>query len=501
MSGSRVVVPDVLAAVDLGSNSFHMVVARYSHGQLVILDRLREMVRLAAGLGDSGRLDEAATERALRCLERFGQRLRAMRADSVRVVGTNALRRAKRKRWFLERARAALGHPIEIISGLEEARLIYSGVVHTSPMSPDKRLVIDIGGGSTEVVIGGGFEPLLLESLSVGCVGLSASYFDDGRISAKRFERARTAVRLELEPVQEAYRKMGWLQAFGSSGTVRVISDVLRALNPDSPHITLDNLNVLADRVIAAGHVDDLDLPEVDAERAPVFPAGLAIMMEVVESFGIDRVRVAEGAMREGLLYDLMGRFTDEDARVRSVRAMEKRYHIDESQAERVESTAVGLLEQVESEWGLEDPLAELVLRWAARLHETGLDIAHSKYHRHSAYLLEHADMPGFPREEQLLVAALVGGHRRQLSFESLEDLLPPWDRLAEFLIVLVRLAVLLHRGRSPQPLPEVRLTVKGRSITMELPQRWMKEHPLTLEDLEQERAYLKEAGFRLTIV
>jgi len=494
-------VPDVLAAVDLGSNSFHMVVARYSHGQLVILDRLREMVRLAAGLGDSGRLDDAATERALRCLERFGQRLRAVRADSVRVVGTNALRRAKRKRWFLERARAALGHPIEIISGLEEARLIYSGVAHTSPMSPDKRLVIDIGGGSTEAVIGEGFNPLLLESLSVGCVGLSASYFDDGRISAKRLERARTAVRLELEPIQEAYRKMGWLNAFGSSGTVRVIGDTLRAINPESPHITLENLNVLVERVVAAGHVDELDLPEVDAERAPVFPAGLAILLEVVENFGIDRVRVAEGAMREGLLYDLMGRFTDEDARVRSVRAMEKRYHVDETQADRVEATVVGLLEQVESDWGLEDPLAESVLRWAARLHETGLDIAHSKYQRHSAYLLEHADMPGFPREEQLLLAALVGGHRRQLSFESLEDLLPPWDRLAEFLIVLLRLTVLLHRGRSPQPLPAVRLAVKSRNITLELPPRWMKEHPLTLEDLEQERAYLKEAGFRLTIV
>jgi exopolyphosphatase/guanosine-5'-triphosphate,3'-diphosphate pyrophosphatase len=500
MSGGRLV-PDVLAAVDLGSNSFHMVVARYSHGQLVILDRLREMVRLAAGLGASGRLDDAATDRALRCLERFGQRLRAVRADSVRVVGTNALRHAKRKRWFLEHARAALGHPIEIISGLEEARLIYSGVAHTSPMSPDKRLVIDIGGGSTEAVIGEGFNPLLLESLSVGCVGLSAAYFEDGRISAKRLERARTAVRLELEPVQEAYRKMGWLQAFGSSGTVRVIGDTLRALNPERPHITLENLNGLAERVIAAGHVDELDLPEVDAERAPVFPAGLAILLEVVESFGIDRVRVAEGAMREGLLYDLMGRFTDEDARERSVRAMGKRYHVDESQAERVETTAVGLLEQVESEWGLEDPLAESVLRWAARLHETGLDIAHSKYHRHSAYLLEHADMPGFPREEQLLLAALVGGHRRQLSFESLEDLLPPWDRLAEFLMVLLRLAVLLHRGRSPQPLPEVRMSVKSRNITLELPQRWIKEHPLTLEDLEQERAYLKEAGFRLTIV
>jgi exopolyphosphatase/guanosine-5'-triphosphate,3'-diphosphate pyrophosphatase len=483
MSGGAVV-PDVLAAVDLGSNSFHMVVARYQHGQLVILDRLREMVRLGAGVSENGRLDDEAMARALRCLERFGQRLRAMRADSVRVVGTNALRRAKRKRWFLERARAALGHPIEIISGLEEARLIYSGVAHTSPMSPDKRLVIDIGGGSTELVIGEGFTPLLLESLSVGCVGLSA--FDDGRISEKRFERARTAVRLELEPIHEAYRKMGWLQAFGSSGTVRVIADVLRRLDPEDSHITLPNLAKLAERVIAAGHIDELELPEVDAERAPVFPAGVAILLEIVENLNIERVRVAEGAMREGLLYDLMGRFTDEDARVRSVRAMELRYHVDSLQADRVESTAVALLGQVETEWGLEDPLAESALRWAARLHEAGLDIAHSRYHRHSAYLLEHADMPGFPREEQLLLAALVGGHRRQLSFEACEHL-------------LLRLSVLLHRGRSPQPLPEVQLRVKGRSLALELPQRWMREHPLTLEDLEQEREYLKDAGFRLS--
>jgi exopolyphosphatase/guanosine-5'-triphosphate,3'-diphosphate pyrophosphatase len=500
MTGARATVPDVLAAVDLGSNSFHMVVARYSHGQLVILDRLREMVRLAAGLNDSGRLDDAASERALRCLERFGQRLRAMRADSVRVVGTNALRHARRKRWFLERARAALGHPIEIISGLEEARLIYSGVAHTSPMSPDKRLVLDIGGGSSEVVIGEGFTPLLLESLSVGCVGMTTICFDDGRISQKRFERARTAVRMELEPIQEAFRKMGWLQAFGSSGTVRVIGDSLRALYPDAPHITLENLRRLAERVIAAGHVDDLDLPEVDAERAPVFPAGLAILLEVVENFAIERVRIAEGAMREGLLYDLVGRYTDEDARLISVRAMEQRYHVDAAQADRVEATAVRLLEQVESEWGLEDPLAELVLRWAARLHEVGLDIAHSKYHRHSAYLLQHADMPGFPREEQLLLAALVGGHRRQLSTEPLEDLLPPWDRQAEYLIVLLRLAVLLHRGHSPQPLPEAKLVAKGRSVQLQLPPRWMKEHPLTLEDLDLERGYLKDAGFRLSI-
>src|ERR1700734_4150840 len=227
-------------------------------------------------------------------------------------------------------------------------------------MSPDKRLVVDIGGGSTEVGIGEGFNPLLLGSLSVGGGGLSSSYFDDGRVWEKRFGRARTAVRVELEPIQEAYRKLGWLQAFGSSGTVRVIGDVIRRLSPDSPRITLDNLRALADRVVAAGHVDDLDLEDVDAERAPVFPAGLAILLEIVENFGIDRVRVAGGAMREGLLYDLMGRFTDEDARVRSVRAMEKRYHVDEIQAGRVEATVGNLLEQTEREGGVEDPLAEL---------------------------------------------------------------------------------------------------------------------------------------------
>ncbi len=492
-------VPDVLAAVDLGSNSFHMVVARHSHGQLSILDRLRETVRLAAGLDDGGRLDESAVDRALRCLGRFGERLRAMHADSVRVVGTNALRRARRKRWFLERARAALGHPIEIISGLEEARLIYSGVAHTSPLTPDRRLVIDIGGGSTELVIGQGFDPILLESLSVGCVGL-ARIFDDGRVTPKRLERARTTVRLELEPILERYRKQGWLEAFGSSGTVRVIGEVLRRMVPEDPWISAASLHKIEERMLAAGNVARLESLGVDAERAPVFPSGFAILLELVESLAIERLRIAEGAMREGLLYDLMGRFTDEDARVRSVRAMEARYHVDARQADRVEATAVALLAQVESEWGLEDPFAELALRWAARLHETGLDIAHSKYQRHSAYLLEHADMPGFPREEQLLLAALVGGHRRQFSLESLEDLVPPWDRLGEYLIVLLRLAVLLHRGRSAAPLPDVRLRVKGRQLALELPARWMKEHPLTIEDLVEERQYLKAAGFRLTL-
>jgi exopolyphosphatase / guanosine-5'-triphosphate,3'-diphosphate pyrophosphatase len=231
-------VPDVLAAVDLGSNSFHMVVARYSHGQLVIIDRLREMVRLAAGVAENGRIDKDVAARALACLQRFGQRLRDMHADSVRVVGTNALRLAHKKQAFLERAREALGHPIEIIAGMEEARLIYCGVAHTMPNEAGKRLVADIGGGSTELIIGEGLAPLELESLQMGCVSLSERFFRDGKMSPKRFERARLACRLELEPVQAAFRRRGWETAAGSSGTVRAIGEAIRALDPAAPAIT-----------------------------------------------------------------------------------------------------------------------------------------------------------------------------------------------------------------------------------------------------------------------
>src|ERR1700740_2665709 len=235
-------VPDVLAAVDLGSNSFHMVVARYSHGQLAIIDRLREMVRLAAGVAENGRIDKEVAARALACLERFGQRLRDMHADSVRVVGTNALRLAHRKQAFLERAREALGHPIEIIGGMEEARLIYSGVAHTLPSEPGRRLVADIGGGSTELVIGDGLTPLELESLQMGCVSLSERFFRDGKISAKRIERARMAARLELEPVQAAFRRRGWERCAGSSGTVRAIGEAIRELDPQAVTITAAGL-------------------------------------------------------------------------------------------------------------------------------------------------------------------------------------------------------------------------------------------------------------------
>jgi exopolyphosphatase / guanosine-5'-triphosphate,3'-diphosphate pyrophosphatase len=477
-----------------------MVVARYSHGQLVIIDRLREMVRLGAGIDADGRLDREVAARALGCLERFGQRLRDMHARDVRVVGTNALRRAHRKQAFLERARAAIGHPIEIISGMEEARLIYSGVAHTMPSGAGRRLVVDIGGGSTELIIGEELEPLELESTQMGCVSTSAQFFGDGKVSAKRIARARVASRQELEPIQAAYRRRGWDQAVGSSGTVRAIGEAIRELQPEATAITAEGLERLLQRLLDAGHVREIGLAAVTEERRAVFPGGVTILAEVFDVLGCERMEVADGAMRDGLLYDMIGRLTHEDARERTVRAMQARYHVDRGQAERVEKTALALLAQAAEAWQLDDPRAEQLLEWSARLHEIGLDVAHSRHHQHGAYLLENADMPGFTREEQRVLARIVGGHRRRLATDGFDQLLPPWDRRTIYLIVLLRLAVLLHRGRGAAPLPDVQLLPRGRSLEVRFPLRWLKEHPLTVADLRQEIDLLRDADFRLKV-
>jgi exopolyphosphatase/guanosine-5'-triphosphate,3'-diphosphate pyrophosphatase len=458
------------------------------------------MVRLAAGLDEQGRLSRESIQRALSCLERFGQRLSDMRAESVRVVGTNTLRKAKRRGAFLERARDALGHPIEIISGVEEARLIHLGVAHTTPSEGGQRLVVDIGGGSTELIIGEGLAARRLESLYMGCVSLSARYFPDGEVTEKRMKRARTAAHLELEPVIPRFQRSEWDIAYGASGTLRAVADALQARDPAATHVSRDGLEWLLQECLRAGNVTRLRLAGLSPERQEVLPGGLAIILEVFDRLGVDTMRIADGALREGLLYDLLGRLTDEDARVRSVRAMEARFHVETAQADRVEATALAFLRQVADDWGLADPLAEPMLGWAARLHEVGLDIAHSQYQKHGAYLLQNADMPGFPSHEQQLLAAIVGAHRRKLLLASLEDLMPPWHMQALYLIVLLRLAVLLHRGRGPRSLPDLRLAVKGSSAEIAFPRGWLDEHPLTAIDLEQESGYLAAAGFKLRI-
>ncbi|HEY7673386.1 MAG TPA: exopolyphosphatase [Gammaproteobacteria bacterium] len=490
----------IMAAVDLGSNSFHMVVARVHHGQLTIIDRLREMVSLASGLSDSGYLDNSSQDRALGCLRRFGQRLRDMQADKVRVVGTNTLRRARNGATFLVAAEEALGQAVEVISGIEEARLIYLGVSHHIESSSGRSFVLDIGGGSTELIIGEGFEPRRLESLTIGCVGLSREFFPNGKLSAKRFERARMAVRLELRPVAAGFRRLGWTTAIGSSGTIRAAGDIAHELGLIETAITGRALETIIEQMVRAGDVESLRLPTLGPERAPVFPGGISILVEVLKNLGIDSMLISEGALREGLLYDMLGRLQHEDVRERTIRAMQLRYHVDDDQAARVESTARALLEHVAKPWGLDGDKYRQLLEWSARLHEIGLDIAHAKYHQHGGYLLANADMPGFVRVEQQLLATLVGFHRRKLDELALDSLSENWRKPLFKLIVLLRLAVLLNRARSPDELPPLALSGGPNRLTVKLPRTWIANNPLTQADLTQEQTFLEARGFELRI-
>jgi exopolyphosphatase / guanosine-5'-triphosphate,3'-diphosphate pyrophosphatase len=491
---------EVMAAVDLGSNSFHMVVARAQHGQPTIVDRLREMVRLASGLNQHGFLDHASQERALACLRRFGQRLRDMQAHQVRVVGTNTLRRARNADAFLESAEEALGHPVEVISGIEEARLIYLGVSHHTDTAEGANLVVDIGGGSTELIIGEGYEPKYLESLSIGCVGVSQEYFDEGRLSEKRFDRARLAARLELQPVAAAFRRRGWARAIGSSGTVRAAADIAHELKLVDTGVSLQAVEVIIGEMVEARHVEDLELPGLGPERAPVFAGGVAVLAEVMSALRIERMQIAGGALREGLLYDMLGRLHDEDARERSIQALQKRYRVDVEQAQRVEATAASLFDAIADEWRLDGDHYRELLVWAARLHEVGLDIAHARYHHHGGYLLANSDVPGFVRLDQRLLAALVTFHRRKLDDPFLDELPASWRAPMFKLIVLLRLAVLLNRTRSPVDLPRLVLEPGQDVLAVRFPVGWLDANPLTAADLEQEQGWLQARGFELQV-
>lgn len=482
------------AALDLGSNSFHLIVAIDQGERLQVVDKHREMVRLAEGLGDRQELSPATSRRALACLERLGQRLRELPARNVRVVGTNALRKARNSRSFVRRAEKALGHRIEIISGREEARLIYLGVSHSLEDDLDSRLVVDIGGGSTEIILGRRFQPRLMESLFIGCVGLSDRFFPDGTITQSAMEDAERAARQELGAVEQIFLARGWDTAIGASGTVLAICGVAET-ETGAKEITADGLRQIRTRVLEAGHVDRLEFEAVGVERAPVFPGGVAILSAVFESLRIERMSVSDGALREGLLHDLLGRVHDEDIRDRTVRDLAKRYHIDHDHAGRVSRTAGKLLEQVGPGWGLADPDLAAILRWGATLHEIGLDIAHTQYHKHGGYLLDNMDLPGFSRPEQHQVSLLVRAHRRKFpteDFADAEDILR--------LCVLLRIAVVLHRGRTDARLPSFGISARGHTVRLWLPGKWLQAHPLTQLDLKQEAEYLGGGGIRLQV-
>jgi exopolyphosphatase/guanosine-5'-triphosphate,3'-diphosphate pyrophosphatase len=492
--------PATVAAVDLGSNSFHLIVAQFQGSRLMVVDRLKDMVRLAAGLDEANRLGDDVVERALAALSRFGQRLQDIPSGNVRVVGTNTLRKARNGDAFVARAREVLGHDIEIISGREEARLIYLGVSHALEDNLDRRLVVDIGGGSTEVILGRQFQPEHMESLFMGCVGMSQEFFRSGDITPAAMKAAELAARQELEPIETAYRQHGWDSAIGASGTILSVFDVVAAAGDSREVITAEALKTLKRRLVDAGHVDTLDLPGLPRQRAAVFPGGVAILSALFKSLGIERMQVSGGALREGLLWDLLGRQHQADIRERTVDDLIRRYHIDALHAQRVQGTVLDLLAAAQDAWELEGTGLDGLLRWAARLHEIGMDIAHSQYHKHGSYLLQYMDMPGFSRTEQRKLALLVRSHRRKFPNAEMGEVLMDGERSIRRLALLLRCAVVLHRSRSARqtpPLCAIQADLAGLHLVF--PDRWLREHPMTRLDLAEEAAVWAGEGMTLS--
>ncbi|MFE8071191.1 exopolyphosphatase [Marinobacteraceae bacterium S3BR75-40.1] len=490
----------MLAAIDLGSNSFHMVVARLVHDEIRTLDKLGEKVQLAAGLDSRNHLDEEAQQRGLECLSRFAQRLQGVPRENIQVVGTNALRVARNAREFIQRARQILGAPVEVIAGREEARLVYLGVSHTLADDHGRRLVIDIGGGSTEFIIGERFEAQEMESLHMGCVSFRDRYFRYGQLSRKALKKAVTHAGQEILYIQRRYRDLGWNNCVGSSGTVKAIAQAAETLGLSRSGITRDAMKQMYERMQNMKHVEELEDWGVKAERQSIFPSGFAILYAAFEFLAIDQMDFATGALREGLLYDTLGRIKHEDVRERTLLALQERYQVDRGHAAAVEATAIALLDQVRKAWGLDTAYDENLLRWACQIHEIGLAISHSQYHKHGAYLLRYSDLPGFSRENQETLALLVRVHRRKFNVGVFEGL-PGEHRLKLVRLALIlRLAVLFQHARAQQPPPPFRAKAEKGGLELEFDDDWLDEHPLTKADLKNERDYQEKAGLTLTL-
>lgn len=495
---------ETYAAIDLGSNSFHMIVARQTHGQMQVVDKHKEMVRLRSGLDKKGYLTEEAFESGIECLKRFGQRLKGISLQNIRAVGTNTLRNAKNSREFLEKAREALGTGIQIISGQEEARLIYLGVALGLPKSDEQRLVMDIGGGSTEYIIGQRNQHHHLTSTEMGCVSITEKFFGNDEINAYNFSKAIDACRNILRPHRQQLITRSWDSAIGASGTIKSIGQILEQNKWSESGITLDGMQQLQQALIDAGHTDNIKITGLKDERIPVICGGLAVLIATFIELNIEVMQVSANALREGLVFDTLGRLHADDARNVSVQAMQKWMKVNEKQADVVSTTAIHLLKQAHNVWGLHSENLDYqnLLRWASQLHECGIAINYRRYRHHSAYLVEHSDMAGFDQQEKQILSAMLVNHRGKYSSKVLEPIDQELRQQVLYLTVLLRLAVRVHRGRDLEKLePELQIIIgeENTQLTLIFADKWLDEHPLSRLDLESEAKRLAPIGFELS--
>lgn len=490
---------DLIAAVDMGSSSFRMVVARvdntHEQPQIYIIDSLREPVRLGAGLDQNKCLSEASQKRALACLCRFSERIRSFHPDQVRAVATNAVRVARNGAEFIQKAEKALGFDIDIISGAEEARLVYSGVAHQLPMHQGQRLVVDIGGGSTEFIIGEDYKPIAMESLDIGSVNTAEHFFPEGRITPRNMDNAILAARREVVILRRQLTDLGWTHVVGSSGTSRALAEICESAGWSDHGINRTGLEKIKNELIRVGDMRLFDLPGTKEDRRYNIPGGLAVMMAVFEELELDEMQTSEGALRQGLLYDLLGRTGEHDMREVTVAQFAKRYAIDTNHAKRVRKLALLWFDELTGKKAKHIQLRRL-LGWAATLHEVGLSISHNGHHKHAAYILSKSDMPGFSKREQALLADWVLAHNGKLSKVShLTDTSMHW--LAP---MCLRLAALFLRRRSAEVLPEIHVRKKAKTFVIHIDRNWLSLHPLTQFSLEAEIEQWKRLGLSLVI-
>ena len=488
----------VLAAIDLGSNSFHLIIAKVEHHEMRPVETFSEKVQLGAGLRN-GRLDAVAVGRGLNCLARFKQVLDSVEPYRTRIVGTNALRQARNRREFTRPAEQLLGIPVDVIYGREEARLIYLGVAHTLADDEQSRLVVDIGGGSTEFIVGQRFEPLSRDSLQLGCVSTTNRHFKQGKITRRRYRNACAAARLEVSHIRHRYHERYWEDCVGSSGTLHAIEGILQHFGWTDSGITREGLSHLEKTLLGFDHIDDIDIEGLSETRRNVILAGVAITAGIFDELDISIMRTSRGALREGVIYDLLGRLSHEDVRERTIHALMQRYSADSAVAEIVEKRARILYLTTRKAWQLDRKDWD-VLRWACRTHEIGMAISHKHYNRHGAYVLRNADLPGFSQGEQETLALLVLCHRRKIISANLGSRSGADRQHLLHLVCLLRLANLFKYVEELEYLPEFRVEAEENAIHLQFPEGWLRKHPLSRQELRQEKTLLNKVGLKLVI-
>lgn len=483
----------ILAVVDLGSNSFHMMVSKLDGRRITVLDRVREPVRLRMGLREDGSISKEAQTRALACLQRFAQRLKGV--EHIRVVGTNTLRRAKNPIEFLRKIEDILGVPVDVIGGREEARLIYLGVASNLPPSELRNFVIDIGGGSTEFIIGKGMEQQVRETRPMGCVSFSMEFFPENIPTKKRFKQASLRVGQELEAYLQALDKVHWDRCIGASGTIKAIGNVLHAMGETGP-ITLAGLQKIEERIKWGQPLHKNSFPGLREDRIPVFLGGLAVLRGIFRSCKIETMEVSTHSMREGLLLDAMGRVHHTDPRQATIDHLLDFYGVDRNQAARVRDTALALFPHIMGHYFRRRDEMRYLLRWSAELHELGMAVAHSGYHKHGAYIVQHGDLDGFSQVEQCRLAFMVLNHRKRLKTDPLPfGVKPDWA-----LVFVLRLAFLLNREHVDFDLPDIAINIHKQVIELYIDPDWLETRAMTRLDLEGEQRYWNRLNYNLTL-